>query len=775
MLPEAGSPWLLRLLRDLQLAQFYRPILEELNVTRPEHFDFVRPQDLDAIGMGRPAQRRLAEALKRHRLGHKPKNWVYKILGGLAPEQETTPAPSDSPPSLQEPEGGLKCLIPDGAVCRGELLGSGCFGVVHRGLWTLPSGQSVPVAVKSLRVAAEGSAGSGLRDFLREVSVMMSLEHPHLLRLHGLVLGQPLQMVMELAPLGSLHARLTAPAPAAPLPVALLCLFLRQLAAAMAYLGARGLVHRDLATRNLLLTAPRTIKVADFGLVRPLGGARGRYVMGGPRPIPYAWCAPESLRQGAFSPASDVWMFGVTLWEMFSGGKEPWAWVPPYLILQRLEKEQARLPRPPLCSRALYALALRCWALHPADRPSFSALEGLIQEAWPPEGRCVREVTEPGALRMESGDLITIIEGSPGSATWKGQNGRTLKVGTFPASAVTLADPKGSPAPCPAHRGSPAWGEQRRGSAEGARAKAKPREPPPAQGPRRNMALQRMKGECGGKGGAPGPLGPGTTLSSAPCSESMPSGYDFPTRDSFLPPLPSACGHRSCPLRPALSMAQHPPAALPSQACGYLAARAWVSVLRSRTPADSTGRQSGKEAGPCIEASSQDVFSHPAGISKSLESVLSLGPCPRGGGFSPPELRKARDVPQGPPGLPPRPPNQPPRERPSWPKRERELLHSRPLGTPGDSRAAVLPGGLLPDPDLQKRAMEVQLSVHGVTHQESQAALRATGGDVVSAIQNLKVDQLFHLSSRSRADCRHILERYQWDLSAASRYVLARP
>nr|KAF6305568.1 tyrosine kinase non receptor 1 [Pipistrellus kuhlii] len=661
MLPEAGSPWLLRLLRDLQLAQFYRPILEELNVTRPEHFDFVRPQDLDAIGMGRPAQRRLAEALKRHRLGHKPKNWVYKILGGLAPEQETTPAPSDSPPSLQEPEGGLKCLIPDGAVCRGELLGSGCFGVVHRGLWTLPSGQSVPVAVKSLRVAAEGSAGSGLRDFLREVSVMMSLEHPHLLRLHGLVLGQPLQMVMELAPLGSLHARLTAPAPAAPLPVALLCLFLRQLAAAMAYLGARGLVHRDLATRNLLLTAPRTIKVADFGLVRPLGGARGRYVMGGPRPIPYAWCAPESLRQGAFSPASDVWMFGVTLWEMFSGGKEPWAWVPPYLILQRLEKEQARLPRPPLCSRALYALALRCWALHPADRPSFSALEGLIQEAWPPEGRCVREVTEPGALRMESGDLITIIEGSPsfhspGSATWKGQNGRTLKVGTFPASAVTLADPKGSPAPCPAHRGSPAWGEQRRGSAEGARAKAKPREPPPAQGPRRNMALQRMKG-----------------------------------------------------------------------------------------------------------------------ISKSLESVLSLGPCPRGGGFSPPELRKARDVPQGPPGLPPRPPNQPPRERPSWPKRERELLHSRPLGTPGDSRAAVLPGGLLPDPDLQKRAMEVQLSVHGVTHQESQAALRATGGDVVSAIQNLKVDQLFHLSSRSRADCRHILERYQWDLSAASRYVLARP
>ncbi|KAB1266600.1 Non-receptor tyrosine-protein kinase TNK1 [Camelus dromedarius] len=543
MLPEAGSLWLLRLLRDIQLAQFYRPILEELNVTRPEHFDFVRPEDLDGIGMGRPAQRRLAEALKRHRSGLKSKNWVYKV----------------------------------------------------------------PVAVKSLRVGPEGPEGSELGDFLREVSVMMNLEHPHVLRLHGLVLGQPLQMVMELAPLGSLHARLTAPPPTPPLPVALLCLFLRQLAGAMVYLGARGLVHRDLATRNLLLASPRTIKVADFGLVRPLSGARGRYVMGGPRRIPFAWCAPESLRQGAFSSASDVWMFGVTLWEMFSGGEEPWARVPPYLILQRLEKDRARLPRPPLCSRALYALALRCWAPHPADRPTFSDLEGLLQEdrgyghpfllnlqAWPPEGRCVRDVTEPGALRMEPGDPITVIEGSPDSTTWKGQNGRTLKVGNFPASAVTLVDLGGSPATRPVLRGSPARGERHQGNTDGA--KAKLRDPPPARGQRRNVALQRTKG---GRG----------------------SGD-------------------------------------------------WASRV-----SEEKGLQDG-------------------GGRRGLSEALSL---------------------------------------------------------------------------------QVELSVHGVTHQECQLALRATGGDVVSAIRNLKVDQLFYLSSWSRAECRRILERYQWDLSAASRYVLARP
>lgn len=72
------------------------------------------------------------------------------------------------------------------------------------------------------------------------------------------------------------------------------------------------------------------------------------------------------------------------MWEMFSRGKEPWAGVPPYLILQRLEQDRARLPRPPLCSRALYAVALRCWAPHPADRPSFSYLEGLLQEVGAP-------------------------------------------------------------------------------------------------------------------------------------------------------------------------------------------------------------------------------------------------------------------------------------------------------------------------------------------------------------------------------------------------------
>lgn len=131
-------------------------------------------------------------------------------------------------------------------------------------------------------------------------------------------------------------------------------------------------------------------------------------------------------------------------------------------------------------------------------------------------------------------------------------------------------------------------------------------------------------------------------------------------------------------------------------------------------PNNSTDRE--WEAGRIQHLSflSSCFFLNCAGISKSLESVLSLGPCPTGGGSSPPELRHARAVPQGPPGLRPCPPfasnssqpSQPPRERHPWPKREPQ--HNHPMGTPGASKATVHSGGLLPDSELQRRVMEVR-------------------------------------------------------------------
>ncbi|XP_024077554.2 activated CDC42 kinase 1-like, partial [Terrapene carolina triunguis] len=174
------------------------------------------------------------------------------------------------------------------------------------------------VAVKSLRsdVSTDPLA---LVDFLNEVNAMSGLDHPHLLRLHGVVLSQPLKMVTELAPLGSLYDQLCPP-----FPLHRLWLYAVQVAQGMAYLESKLFIHRDLAARNVLLASEEHAKIGDFGLMRALSSKGHRYIMSAHRKIPFAWCAPESLRSGVFSHASDVWMFGVTLWEMFSYGEEPW-------------------------------------------------------------------------------------------------------------------------------------------------------------------------------------------------------------------------------------------------------------------------------------------------------------------------------------------------------------------------------------------------------------------------------------------------------------------
>ncbi|XP_061204801.1 activated CDC42 kinase 1 isoform X4 [Neopsephotus bourkii] len=415
MQAEEGTDWLLELLTELQLQQYFLRIRDELNVTRLSHFEYVKNEDLEKIGMGRPGQRRLWEAVKRRKAMCKRKSWMSKVFSGKRPESELPPQPQSTfrkPPTPPPPEAGgqhsLTCLVRERDLSIFEKLGDGSFGVVRRGEWCTPAGKTLDVAVKCLKTDVL-SQPEALDDFIREVNAMHSLDHRNLIRLYGVVLSHPMKMVTELAPLGSLLDRLRKNQ--GHFLISTLCQYAIQVAKGMAYLESKRFIHRDLAARNILLASNELVKIGDFGLMRALPKNDDHYVMQEHRKVPFAWCAPESLKTRTFSHASDTWMFGVTLWEMFTYGQEPWIGLNGSQILHKIDKEGERLPRPEDCPQDIYNVMLQCWAHKPEDRPTFVALRDFLVEAQPTDMRALQDFEEPDKLHIQMNDIITVIEG----------------------------------------------------------------------------------------------------------------------------------------------------------------------------------------------------------------------------------------------------------------------------------------------------------------------------------------------------------------------------
>ncbi|XP_076868267.1 LOW QUALITY PROTEIN: activated CDC42 kinase 1 [Brachyhypopomus gauderio] len=441
MQSDEGTEWLTELLTDLQLQQYYLRIRDDLNVTRLSHFDYVKNEDLEKIGMGRPGQRRLWEAVKRRRAMCKRKSWMSKVFTGKRLDGETQAASvvrGSSPTSTTTPTEGqpaaLTCLISDRDLTLLEKLGDGSFGVVKRGEWQAPSGRVLNVAVKCLKTDLLDET-EGLDDFIREVNTMHSLDHQNLIRLYGVILTHPMKMVTELAPLGSLLDRLRKRQ--GHILMSVLCRYAVQISCGMAYLESRRFIHRDLAARNILLASNDLVKIGDFGLMRALPKNDDHYVMQEHHKVPFAWCAPESLKTRTFSHATDTWMFGVTLWEMFTHGQEPWLGLNGSQILHKIDKEGERLVKPEDCPQDIYNVMLQSWSPKPEDRPTFVALRDFLVETMPTDMRALQDFEEPDKLKIHVNDIITIIEGRAENYWWRGQNRQTLKVGQFPRNVVT--------------------------------------------------------------------------------------------------------------------------------------------------------------------------------------------------------------------------------------------------------------------------------------------------------------------------------------------------
>ncbi|XP_041093414.1 activated CDC42 kinase 1-like [Polyodon spathula] len=697
MLGDQSTDWLLQLLSEVHLEQFFPRIRDELNVTRLVHFDYVEPVDLENIGIGRPGQRRLREAVKRQKAMLKPKSWISKVFKGQCPEQL---GQSRSPFYPPEPERPLTCLIPESDLQLCEKLGNGSFGVVKRGEWRTPSGRVLGVAVKYLRSDVSKEMET-LTDFLQEVTTMQTLDHPNLIRLHGVVLTKPLKMVTELAPLGSLYDCLRSRH--SYFPLLRLSLFAVQISKGMAYLESRRFVHRDLAARNVLLASRELVKIGDFGLMRALESKTDHYVMRAHRCIPFAWCAPESLKAGTFSHSSDVWMFGVTLWEMFTYCQEPWLGMSGRQILLKTDRDGERLERPQDCPQELYSIMRQCWAHQPQDRPSFTALTSLVNEAQPIEVRAVQEYNEPGKLQLQANDLITVIDRSDVSE-WRGQNQHTLAVGSFPAALVTgiALQPAGL-----------------------------------ISRPLRNSLVHTGHGDifANRNWGSPDRLDENCKRTPGPRKEIQPNKLHMMSGMSRS--LESLVNIHSKPAGK-LNLTPHskPPADFRGPGAPELDFRRLSEDPQHRPAPVNFMNHKDSLLNPNVRLRAGGV--HPRDRRPALSQVQGMWPAPHPGNNLMAMAPLAHSTPQILNGM--------------------EQKQQSPPATTNDSRKSAI--------------LQVQEAVHGVTLEECREALRIHNGDPVRAAQHLKTEHLYHMGRRSREDCQRILARFQWNLQAASRYMM---
>uniref|UniRef100_A0A8B9M2N1 Receptor protein-tyrosine kinase n=1 Tax=Astyanax mexicanus TaxID=7994 RepID=A0A8B9M2N1_ASTMX len=291
-----------------------------------------------------------------------------------------------------------------------KLLGSGVFGTVHKGVW-IPEGDTVkiPVAIKTIQ---DRTGRQTFHEVTDHMLAMGSLDHPYIVRLLGICPGASLQLVTLLNHQGSLldHIRQQRNS----LDPQRLLNWCVQIAKGMYYLEEQRIVHRNLAARNVLLKSDYMVQIADYGIADLLYPDDKKYFYNeSKRPI--KWMALESILFRRYTHQSDVWSYGVTVWEMMSYGAEPYATMRPQEVPEVLEKGE-RLSQPHICTIDVYMVMVKCWMIDENVRPTFKELASeFTRMARDPPRYLVIKTVWPSRSRLNS--ARTVSESSEGRGT----------------------------------------------------------------------------------------------------------------------------------------------------------------------------------------------------------------------------------------------------------------------------------------------------------------------------------------------------------------------
>lgn len=256
-----------------------------------------------------------------------------------------------------------------------RVIGGGEFGEVCSGRLRVQGKREIYVAIKSLKA---GYSDKQRRDFLSEASIMGQFDHPNIIRLEGVVTRcKPVMIITEFMENGSLDTFLKKHD--GQFTVIQLVGMLRGIASGMKYLSDMSYVHRDLAARNILVNSNLVCKVSDFGLSRVLeDDPEAAYTTRGGK-IPIRWTAPEAIAYRKFTSASDVWSYGIVMWEVLSYGERPYWEMSNQDVIKAID-EGYRLPAPMDCPVVLHQLMLDCWDKGRSERPKFGQIVTILDK-----------------------------------------------------------------------------------------------------------------------------------------------------------------------------------------------------------------------------------------------------------------------------------------------------------------------------------------------------------------------------------------------------------